>query len=301
MHSEHKLAVNKNEPIASMLKPPPMYVVLRSGMHLCNDGDMPRELSEQLQVLLSAHQIRFAASKEGKLVANVARECYWSTDQRVPNAGLVMCIGLWAESRRIRIRFVAKPPIAEAQLDRRSVLDALDHRLADFILRHDLGTLIAPGEVLRFELLARLLRLAPNQTFVILGRSAEAVLSSSDRLWKHGVPHSVHIPERPLRLIADEPSPRVTLTTFPGAAELDFATSDFVFLLDADDVVRADAQRALEQVDARFRLYGLAEPREKLPPRLASWRMADFGPHQLEINGSAKIGGDVEPAVPEID
>lgn len=73
-----------------------------------------------------------------------------------------------------------------------------------------------------------------------------------------------------------EDLPKITLSGFLTCASLDFATSDIVILADGYDATKHEAQCALGQTDATFRLFGICRERNRQPPT----------PHEMKVINS---------------
>ncbi|MEO2034271.1 MAG: hypothetical protein ABGZ35_19520 [Planctomycetaceae bacterium] len=222
---------------------------------------------------------------------------YW-----IPNAGCLDALRYKAAQSGLELRVSATTPIV--QLPDPQNVDQLPHpALADFVHANERGLIFAAGSVELGLIIAELAAAYPALRIIVVcdsvitlrkvEKTVRKIMSADDtRASQIAV---VHDKER-LQIVDDEPMPRIILTTPVATADLDLATGDIVALVDATDCTQQRFQRALETMDASFRLFGILDPTRKLTHYESGKVRATFGFDQIDLMSCRRVRRDVQVA-----
>lgn len=224
---------------------------------------------------------------------------------RIPNAGCLLPLFYWAASRGVYVRrqFIS----GIAQLPHPVNLDVLDYPgLAEFARTCERGLIQIADGFNAAIVIGELADAFPGQHIVVLGSDIATLYRLQGQLFKAmeqaGIPETerepipvVHDRQR-LPLADDEQMPTLVLSTFLGAGEFDFAISDIVIFLEARQCIHARAQTILQQIDARFRLFGISRAGQQMSPYEAGVTMAVFGPELIDLMPGGQTRRDVHVA-----
>lgn len=172
--------------------------------------------------------------------------------------------------------------------------------LAGFAMSCQRGLIRVSSGVSEAAMIAEFARAFPAARVVVLGSRVQQLEGTLSRLEKE-LADEVALNQvdlvhdgQPLKDgIDDEAVPRITLATYLGAGGIDFATSDIVLLLDAADCIKDPAERALEQVDAQFRLFGMLRSGRTQAPAVRDRMMSVFGPALLDVMSGGRVRRNV--------
>ncbi|MEW4529424.1 hypothetical protein [Maioricimonas sp. JC845] len=155
--------------------------------------------------------------------------------------------------------------------------------MVEFVRTHECGQIVRPTNIRPEELIRDLSAAYPDQRLVVLGRHTRQLQRVASSLREAGI--SAETSHR----FREDRAPQVACVLPMKAAELDFATSDLVILLDTFACSHEHMQLALSQVDARFRLFGLTKSDRRPAPMESDVAFSVFGPDLVEICGPNRI------------
>ena len=270
----------------------PQVCLERNGQHLTIDDKSLELLGGELW---GSRIDSFSTGKQGY---DVRRESYpllvSDKEYRTPNAGLIPVLRQRALELGVELNVEAISEIT--QLPAPQNHHALSYpSVASFTRQHERGVIRVSGDFDRAVVVADLVRAFPESRLVVLAgkvaplqRLHGKVAGQCKDVLPPGQIRLVHDRCR-LELGDDEEMPRLILATFLAAGDIDFPASDLVLLLDAEECVRDQAQLALEQMDARFRLFGILRANQRLAPFVADTIMAVFGPELIDLMSWGRV------------
>ena len=165
-----------------------------------------------------------------------------------------------------------------------------------FVRQHERGQI---GISKSFDASIIVLELAlayPGQRIIVLDKNTATLNKTANQLRTILDDVTMVSSRRPLQIDDDEDIPRVICSTFLEASTIYFATSDIVLMLDATQCCINQAQIALEQVDARFRLFGIVKAGKERNPYVTGVMMRVFGPELLDLLSYCRIRREVNVA-----
>lgn len=224
---------------------------------------------------------------------------------RIPNAGCLPLLSYRAAKQGFHLRVQQTPAISK--LPEPENREDLNHpHLPEFVRSVERGLIRIPATFNESIIVAELADAFPECNILVLGANLAALehlqhglhaarVETDGAEADHGPIPIVH-DRQPLILTNNEEMPKLILSTFLGAGNLDFAISDLVIFLDAEQCVHERAQLILEQIDARFRLFGLTRAGRKKAPYEAGMVMAVFGPELIDLMADGGMRRDVHVA-----
>jgi hypothetical protein len=200
----------------------------------------------------------------------------------IPNAGCIPALRLRAHDRNIELRVVASPTIAQlpppVSLTRVGYPD-----LARFVRENEQGLIRITASFDEAIVVSELTLAYPCQRIVVLGNNVQSLATVQRKLRTVDDGAQLASGRRPLQLDDEEELPRIICATFLEASEIDFATCDIVVMLEASHCIHQRVQQALEQVDARFRLFGITSAGREHSPYETGVMMSVFGPAMIDL------------------
>lgn len=219
----------------------------------------------------------------------------------IPNAGCIPLLQARAAALGLELSITCRPPIC--RLPQPANRERLGYpKLADFVALHKRGLIRVPLEFEESTLIYELALAFPSNTVIVLSSDVAVLERIATQLrsrcqtdaerksieWTHA--------RRSLYLGVEEDGPRIICSTYSEVANLDFATSDIVVFADGRQCITVDAQEALEQTAARFRLFGIVRLGERMSPYEEGKMMGVFGPELVDLLGHCWTRRDVHVA-----
>ncbi len=277
---------------------PDLIRLNQNGQHIADNDDF-RLLGDITVRRLVAHD----DDSHGYDVRKACQSLLFSEEEfRIPNAGCIPLLRKKAARLGTTLSVHCIPPIR--RLPEPTSRETLGYPgLADFAFHNERGSIGIPEGFEATIIIYELALAYPHQNIIALGNQVgtleeiAAKLKERFEAERRDLIVEVAHGRRPLNLDVDDNRPRIICSTFTEAADLDFATSDMVLFLDARNCVHAQAQPALETMDAQFRLFGIVRRGQPLSPYEEGGMMGVFGPELIDLMAHCYTRRDVRVAL----
>lgn len=204
---------------------------------------------------------------------------------RIPNAGCLPAIQMLAEQHGIEIQVYACPAITCLPLPQ--AFEGQQHsRMAQFVCANNNGIIRIPQRSDAADVILEIAQAFPAQRIIVLHKNVKPLHKIASKIKPYY--HRVKVAYGTQSVQYDEYDhiPRIICSTFIEVADIDFATSDIVIFLDANHVVHERAQLLLEQIDARFSLFGIERAGGSSSSYEIGKKMAVFGPNIIDLRSN---------------
>ncbi len=269
----------------------------QNGQHISDNDDLRLLGDIRVRRLVAHHD-----DCHGYDVRKTRQSLLFSEERfRIPNAGCIPLLRKRAARLGKALSVQCVPPIR--RLPEPTSREILGYPgLANFAFHHERGSFGIPQGFDATIIIYELAVAYPHQNIIALGNQVgtlekiAAQLKERFEAERRDLIVEVAHGRGPLNLDVDDNRPRIICSTFTEAANLDFATSDIVILLDARNCIHAQAQAALETMDAQFRLFGIVRRGQSLSPYEEGVMMGVFGPELIDLMAYRYTRRDVRVA-----
>lgn len=203
----------------------------------------------------------------------------------IPNAGCLSAVQILAEQYGIEIHVNACPTITCLPLPVAFEGQQLP-RMAQFVCAKNNGIIRIPQRSDAADVILEIAQAFPAQRIIVLHRDVKSLHQIASKIKPYY--HRVQVAYGTQSVQFDEYDhiPRIICSTFIETTEIDFATSDIVIFLDANHAVHERAQLLLEQIDARFSLFGIERAGGSSSSYEIGKKMAVFGPNIIDLRSN---------------